>query len=141
MKLLTTLNEDFKAIIIEVGTIKQCIFDDLSSINADSQADYPLLLVKPPLEDGLDEDRTFEFTQCNMDLFLFDTHFSDKETEWISTYDDCRELLIESLKKLFAMHPKYVLVGNLKITPGHMEHNANLIAARAQFKLRVYNGC
>lgn len=139
MGYLTDLKTKVAGLIVNIPGIKQFVFDDLSAVNGDSQQDYPLLLLKPPVADIAD--RIMEYSVCDIDMFVFTPELSDDLSHWTNDYDACHSLMIELLRQLFQCEPSYILVGSVKITPGHMQHNAKLIGARAQFKLRIYNGC
>ena len=124
-----------------IPDIKKIVFDDLSAINADSQDDYPLALIKPPVSSSKQDDRALQYSFCDMDVFMFAEQLTNESDPWTATYDKAFKLMRKMLQGLFTSQPKYVLVGECKITPGHMQHNGKLIACRAQFKLRIFNEC
>ena len=138
MGILLTIENKLKDAVETVIGIKKYVFDDLSTINADSTDEYPLLLFKPPTSKS--PDRTLEYEIMNMDLFVFDTNMSDDIHKWTEVYDVCHNLLHDVLKELFA-DTTFVLTGEVTYSLGRMQHNANLVGARAQFQLRVYYGC
>lgn len=141
MGFLVKIIDQFNLIIADIPEIKQHIFDDLSAANADSQADYPLLLSKPPVSEGTKEDRSMEYSICSMDMFMFKPEMSGDEAHWTEASDECHDLMTQFLRKLFLLAPDYVLIGSVQTTPFHMEHNARLVGVRVQFKMRVHNGC
>ncbi len=139
MGYLTDLKDKIEELRLNIPEIKKFVFDDLSAVNSDSQAEYQLLLLKPPTQDN--DNSLLEYGVCDVDMFVFAPELSDEVQDWTRQYDECHSSMVKLLRALFACQPNYVLVGGTKITPGHMQHNAKLIGARAQFKLRVYNGC
>lgn len=139
MATLTTLSDKLKAITaLYPADIKQTVFDDLSKVNGDL-AEFPLILIKPPVGDYSDRDMNYKI--LNMDMFAFELELDASYEHWTKTWDKCEDVLVKVLRDLFADTPNYVLVGNVIFTPGHLQHNAKLIGARAQFKLRVFNPC
>lgn len=133
--LKTKLKESFEA----VTELKMFLFDDVSQINADSQNEYPFLLVKPPISTF---DSKLDYQVFQMDMFVFDIELTSDEEIWTVKWNDCQNYLIAVIKDILADHPNYILVGdNINVSYGHYQHNDKLIGARAQFNLRAFYGC
>lgn len=139
---LTALSDKIKSIVdVTPGFtdgLNKIVFDDLSKINGDL-AEFPLMLVKPPVGDY--EDRTMTYKLLAMDVFVFTPELDENYDHWTKNVDKCEDLLTVVLRALFLDGPNYILVGKVKVSPGHMQHNAKLTGARAQFNLRVFNPC
>lgn len=141
MGYLTPLKTKFEALRESTPGIVKLVFDDLSTINSDSSNVYPLMLLKPPVAESNKDDRDLQYSFLEIDCFIFKPLMSDDVNHWTVLFDECNDLMTTFLRQLFASQPHYVLNGAVKITPGHYQHNANLVGCRAQFKLRVHNGC
>lgn len=140
MNTQTTIKEKVQALIAATnGQIKYFIFDDLSTINGDSKAEFPLLLLKPTQMES--KDRTLENFTGDIELFLFDQELSDSEEHWTTKWDELEAILVPLLRSWFQDVPTYVLESQVKLNCGHFQQNAKLIGVRATFKLRLFYGC
>ena len=139
MATLTPLKDKIKSIVDGIESIKLFVYDDLSQVNADSQAIYPLLLLKPPV--GEYQEDILNYKIFDVDMFVFIPEMNDNTDKWTEIADKCEDLMIQVLRELFTSQPDFCLSGKLKTSPGHLQHNAKLVGCRAQFKLRVFNPC
>lgn len=139
MATLIKLKEKIEEINEAIPQIKKTVFDDLSRVNGYSSDVYPLMLVKPPVGDY--QSRELTYKEMDMEVFMFKPELSDDPTHWTEQWDELEDLTVKSLRQLFQCQPDYVLMNKPKFTPGHFQHNALLLAVKAEFKLRIFNAC
>jgi len=144
---LITLKSKFEAVVATIEPIKKFQFDDVSVLNGDSQADFPLFLIKvpspmfPKAGDATNPGAQFEYQIYDIMAAVFMPEMSDDYHHWTELVDNCQDLLRKVLMGVAADRQNFVIIGNIPFTFGHYAHNQKLAYASSQFKLRMYYGC
>lgn len=141
------LNARFESVSISDTSIKQYLFDDLSSINATRQKGYPVILMKPPnsvitpFQSDYNEPL---WENYKISFYIFNRWTTDdqKLKSLEAAYRELDGIADKYLRNVLLQGGnEYQLIGDKGVDKkrGHHQHTDSLVGVNYTFTLRVYN--